>query len=34
MLAMFGFGIVELILLAIVMAIVVAVVLASGGKRK
>lgn len=31
---MFGFGIVELILLAIVMAIVVAVVLAMGGKRK
>jgi hypothetical protein len=30
----FGFGIVELILLAIVMAIVVAVVLAAGGKRK
>jgi len=31
---MFGIGIVELILLAIVMAIVVAVVLAMGGKRK
>ena len=31
---MFGFGIVELILIAIVMAIVVAIVLAMGGKRK